>query len=117
MRAARASGRRKRAQRQALARGRRKRSWRRRAAGGGALALRAERAQRWHVNGTTQEQEWSPGPGRAGVGGVSAWWRDRCGAEAHAARACAGAARQSRSERGSNSRKKRDSCAGRRRAG
>jgi hypothetical protein len=30
------------------------------------------RAQRWRVSGTTQEQEWSPGPGGAGVGGASA---------------------------------------------
>jgi hypothetical protein len=47
--------------------GGRNRSWRRRAA-----AARAVRAQRWRVSGTTQEQEWSPGPGRAGVSGARA---------------------------------------------
>jgi hypothetical protein len=40
-----------------------------------------------------------------------AWWRSRRGAEAHAAQACAGVARQGRNERGSGSRKRRSSCA------
>ncbi|XP_025820765.1 spidroin-1-like [Panicum hallii] len=38
------------------------------------------------------------------------WWRGRRGAEAHAARACAGVARQGRSKRGSGSKKRRSSC-------
>jgi hypothetical protein len=41
-------------------------------------------------------------------------WR---GPRAHAARACAGAARQGRGERGSSNKRRRSSCVGRRRAG